>query len=111
MCGSVHTGREAHKHTFFNNTSLFIQHTLNFTASHVHQASLIQEGLAPVEARAIEQDGSNRDQKANVMLPQPYRERGRKYGLDRERGYRGVKRSSRLSGFGDTREISLSACA
>lgn len=103
VLGSVHTGREANRHTFFNNTSFFIQHTLHLTASHVYQASLIQEGLAPVEACAIEQDGSHRDQKANVMLPQPYGERGQKYRLDGKRGCQ-KKRKSKFTGREVTEE-------
>lgn len=71
VCVSVYAGRGICEHTFFNDAALFIQHTLHLAASHVHQASLLHEGLAPVEARAVGQVGPHRDQKANVMLPQP----------------------------------------
>lgn len=73
------------EHTFFNDASLVIQHTLHLAASHVSQASLLHKGLAPVEARAVEQVGPHRDQKANIMLPQPYGGRGWREKLDRER--------------------------
>lgn len=57
--------------TFFNDTSLIIQHALHFAASHVHQAGLLHKRLAAVKACAVGQVGPHRDQKANVVLPQP----------------------------------------
>ena len=69
-------GGTSHEHTFLNDASLVIQHPLHLAASHVHQTSLLHKGLAPVEARAVGQVGPHRDQKANVVLPQPCREGG-----------------------------------
>lgn len=57
--------------TFFNDAAPVVQHALHLAAPHVHQARLLHEGLAPVEARAVGQVGPHRDQKANVVLPQP----------------------------------------
>lgn len=71
----VCVGRSMYEHTFLNDTSLVIQHTLHLAASHVHQASLLHKGLAPVKACAVGQVRAHRDQKANVMFPQSYRER------------------------------------
>lgn len=67
----VCAGKRIYEHTFLNDTSLVVQHSLHLAASHVHQASLLHEGLAPVKARAVGQVGVHRDQKANVMFPQP----------------------------------------
>ena len=71
----VCAGRGIYEHTLFNDAPLVIQHTLHLAASHVHQASLLHKWLAPVETCAIGQVGPHRDQKANVMLPQPCREK------------------------------------
>ena len=79
------------EHTFFNDTSFVIKHTLNLAASHIHQASLLHKGLAPVEACAIGQVGPHRDQKANVMLSQPYTDIGWREQLERKRD-RGIVR-------------------
>lgn len=73
LCVCVQEG--AYEHTFFNDAPLVIQHTLHLAASHVHKASLLHKGLAPVETCAVGQVGPHRDQKANVMLPQPCREK------------------------------------
>lgn len=67
MCSHAHTRQR----TFFNDASLVVEHPLHLAAPHVHQARLLHEGLAPVEARAVGQVGPHRDQKANVVLPQP----------------------------------------
>lgn len=66
----LYAGRHARELTFLNDTPLVIQHALHLTASHIHQASLIHKGLPPVEARAVQQHGAHRDQKANVVFPQ-----------------------------------------
>lgn len=91
----VYAGRGTYEHTFFNDAPLVIQHTLHLAASHVHQASLLHKGLAPVEACAVGQVGPHRDQKANVMLPQPYRKRECRDGLDRERQRKRKERRKR----------------
>lgn len=57
--------------TFFNDAAPVVQHALHLAAPHVRHTRLLHEGLAPVEARAVGQVGPHRDQKANVMLPQP----------------------------------------
>lgn len=67
----VFVGGSTYEHTFLDDTSLVIQHPLHLAASHIHQAGLLHERLAPVEACAVEQVGPHRDQKANVMLPEP----------------------------------------
>lgn len=74
-CVSVWAGMGTYEHTFFNDASLVIQHTLHLAASHVHQTGLLHKGLSSVEARAVGQVGPHRDQKANVVLPQPFGER------------------------------------
>lgn len=73
MCVCVCAGRSTYERTFFNDASLVIQHTLHLAASHIHQAGLLHKRLAPVEARAVRQVGPHRDQKANIVLPEPYR--------------------------------------
>lgn len=75
-CVRVCAGNSTYEHTFLDDASLVIQHTLYFAASHVDQAGLLHKGLATVEPRAVRQVWAHRDQKANIMLPQPYRERG-----------------------------------
>lgn len=90
-------GRSTYEHTFLNDASLVIQHTLHLAASHVHQASLLHKGLAPVEACAVGQVGPHRDQKANIVLSQPWgKEDGE--GLERERE-RERERQKRKTGF------------
>ncbi len=63
--------------TFLYDTALIIQHALHLTASHVHQPGLIHKRLPAVKACAVEQVGPNRDQKANVVLPQPCKNKQR----------------------------------
>lgn len=72
--------------TFFNDAAPVVQHALHLAAPHVRQARLLHEVLAPVEARAVGQVGPHRDQKANVVLPQPCMVVGRAGGEDRETG-------------------------
>lgn len=67
-CHIVSTGRSTDERTFLNDTPLVVQHALHLAAPHVHQASLLHKGLAPVEARAVGQVGSHRDQKADVVF-------------------------------------------
>lgn len=57
-------------HTFFNNTPFLVQHALNFTASDIHQASLLNKRLSSVKLGAIGLHGTHRDQEADVVLPQ-----------------------------------------
>lgn len=57
--------------TFFNDAAPVVQHALHLTAPHVRQTRLLHKVLAPVEACAVGQVGPHRDQKANVVLPQP----------------------------------------
>ena len=61
--------------TFLDDAPFVVQHALHLAAPHVHQARLLHEGLAPVEAGAVGQVGTHRDQKANVVLAQPWRGR------------------------------------
>lgn len=57
--------------TFFNDAAPVVQHALHLAAPHVYQTRLLHEGLAPVKACAVGQVWPHRDQKANVVLPQP----------------------------------------
>ena len=79
--------RSREKHwlrTLLNDASFVVQHALHLAAPHVHQAGLPHKGLAPVEAGAVGQVGTHRDQKANVVLAQPWRWRG---DVDGDRGW------------------------
>lgn len=59
--------------TFLYDAALIVQHALHLTAPHVHQTSLIHERLPAVKACAVRQVGPHRDQKANVVFPQPWK--------------------------------------
>ncbi len=71
VCSSYGSEDSVNSLTFLYDAALIIQHALHLTASHVHQPGLIHKRLPAVKACAVEQVGPNRDQKANVVLPQP----------------------------------------
>ena len=62
----------ARQPTFLDDTAFVVQHALHLAAPHVSQAGLLHKGLAAVKTRAVGQVGPHRDQKANVVLTQPW---------------------------------------